>query len=574
MGRFSLWNLEKMKTITKILYSIPSQLFLIICVCMAYLPFLNSRVLRMAGDEKVYVSTAIEMERAGHWFMQTLAGTPNYFKGPLHYWFVRIGLLFFGNQLIAGLWMNFVLVLLASLATYHLGKKIKDDQIGLLLGLSCAFNIGVFSHAFASQMEVELYALYTFAAVSLGLGTYANSNASKTPFKPKHDFWFWIFAGIAGWVKSPLHSVLIGAGGIFYWLISKQIKFRIRSINAWLAAFLGIMVCLAGYLPIFILDWDAFYQTYILREQLEKVNNQRSWTYVMSPLLHFSLPWTCLLLTAFFIFFKKKLYRDRHSFLPQIAVFFTLPTLLFWCFWTYKGQNYNLPALGALFFVFAFFLPEKVYRFSLQSMGFLGLLFFIACIVVLTHFWPLPPWWNFTYPILGLMLTLFFALVFLSTIDLRWVALGCVSFFLAFAALITPLGERELIGIREFIARNPNVQLHYYDLEPNIWCEWGLLQLALHRPIQGLHHFHQLPQALGSGHAILVQTKDSKNNILNYFNKQNQLNRESRRNPEVIPWTRWLTKGKSPQGNSRWNLAWQNKDLSLLEREFYILYFP
>ena len=47
-----------------------------ICLLLIYVPFLGNRVVRPAGDDKVYVSQAVEMARSGHWFLQTLANVP------------------------------------------------------------------------------------------------------------------------------------------------------------------------------------------------------------------------------------------------------------------------------------------------------------------------------------------------------------------------------------------------------------------------------------------------------------------------------------------------------------------
>ncbi|MBI3542401.1 MAG: glycosyltransferase family 39 protein, partial [Deltaproteobacteria bacterium] len=152
---------------TKLLYKISTRAFLALAILVALVPFLDVRVLRMAGDEKVYVSQSVEMARAGHWFVQTLADEPSYFKGPLHYVLTRLGMLFFGNHLLAGTWMNGLLALLAGLAIHQLGRKRWNDKAGLLLGAATALNVGVFSHAVTSQMEVELVAFYAFAIAAL-----------------------------------------------------------------------------------------------------------------------------------------------------------------------------------------------------------------------------------------------------------------------------------------------------------------------------------------------------------------------------------------------------------------------
>ena len=121
---------------TRLLYKVSSRAFLALADLVALAPILDQRVLRMAGDEKVYVTQSVEMAREGRWFVQTLAGEPSYFKGPLHYVLTRVGLGVFGNRLLAGTWMNLALALLAGLAMHRLGKKRWNDKAGLLLGLA------------------------------------------------------------------------------------------------------------------------------------------------------------------------------------------------------------------------------------------------------------------------------------------------------------------------------------------------------------------------------------------------------------------------------------------------------
>ena len=208
-------------TMTRILYKVSTRTLLILAILVAFVPFLDQRVLRMAGDEKVYLTQAVEMARDGRWFVQTLADEPSYFKGPMHYLFVRAGMLVFGDRLIAGTWMNCALALLAGLAMYRLGRKRWNDKSGLLLGLATALNVGVFSHTYVSQMEVEVTAFYAFAVAALGMAR------RKADFK--YDLFFWLAAGLAGWSKSPLHSVLIACGSLMYWTLTRRHAWCVRA---------------------------------------------------------------------------------------------------------------------------------------------------------------------------------------------------------------------------------------------------------------------------------------------------------------------------------------------------------
>ncbi|MGZ3710634.1 MAG: hypothetical protein ACXVBE_02715, partial [Bdellovibrionota bacterium] len=89
---------------------------LLIFICLAYVPFLGDRMVRPAGDDKVYVSQVMEMISHGDWFVQTLGEMPNYYKGPAHYLLLRFGVFFFGFSMWATTYMNLLLVALGAIS--------------------------------------------------------------------------------------------------------------------------------------------------------------------------------------------------------------------------------------------------------------------------------------------------------------------------------------------------------------------------------------------------------------------------------------------------------------------------
>lgn len=550
---------------TKYLQKISAPILLGLAILIATVPFLDLRVLRMAGDEKVYITQALEMARNGRWFVQTLADEPSYFKGPLHYILVRVGMLVFGERLIAGTWMNCVFALMAGITMFQLSRRRWKEDSAILLALAVALNVGIFSHLLASQMEVELSAFYTFAIVALGLGS------KKVSFK--YDLLFWISTGMAGWVKSPLHSVLIAVGGLLFWTLTGGLIARAKSPRSWLAALCGVAVGVAGYLPAFIFDQKNFVQTYLGREQFEKGNNGRTWDYVLKPLIHFSLPWTFVVIASIVKFLKspRLSLQSKDSDLVKLGLAMCLPTFLFWCTWSYKGQNYNLPALPALLlFSWAVF-SGSVPAWAKRAVGVLGVITLVLAIGVIAHFSPLPDWWSRGWLVLALGSMATFAILFLTSNNARALVVGSVFFFLAFGAFITPLGEREMIDAHQYVKDFPDSTLHYYNLDPSIWSEWAILELVIHHPVFGLHREAQLPEVIKPGHAVIVQNKENLRFIENYWHQS--IDPSKAKNYTIAPWTRWLTKGTTPDGVSRWKVAWQNHDLRQLEREFFIIQF-
>ncbi len=549
--------------------SLSARMFLILSVLISILPFLNTRVIRMAGDEKVYISQAIEMQRAGHWFVQTLGGDPNYFKPPFHFLLIRLGMSAFGNSLLAGVWMNALFALLAALLLFNLGKKHWGEDKALLLGLMGGLNVGVFSHALASQMEVELFFFYTLV---LYLADKTKIKFARTPSGTdifKSDILLWLAVGALGWVKSPAHSVLAGSSVLIYWLWNGALLPRLKSFGFYLSALLGVLFCALPFLPILLNDYTNFRNTYMMRENITKGGNNRHWSYVVEPLLHFALPWTMIVLFAFFKFSKKHTNR-----LARLGLSLSLPTILFWMCWEYKGQNYNLPTLSALF-VFALACFDKsIPRICFQITGAIGLLAVILAIALLFRFLPLPTWWDVSLYLLSLTFLLSFSAIFLMFSESKILTLGTVFFFLGIGFFVKPLGEREIIDIENFLQENPGIVLHYDDLDTSIWNEWGLLQLTTGHPIHGVHKPEQLNNVFAPNHAIILQNKEALARAQRELARFNELSSmSSKLQSEVIPWQRWLTKGKDPSGRNMFKEAWQSRDLTRLERRFYILHF-
>lgn len=549
-------------------------IYLIIVISLAYLPFLNFRVLRMAGDEKVYVSQAIEMAREGRWFVQTLADQPDYYKGPLHYILIRVGLILFGTNLLAVTWMNWFFALLGGIAFYFLGAQWKNPKTGFLLGILSALNIGVFSHAFASQMEVELTGLYAIATAMLGLPLLCpEAPTRKNNLKSDYliDLPFWITAGIAGLSKSPLHAFLIGMGAVCFWFLEGSLWRRLKSVGSWLSAITGIIVCLAGYAPAYIFDHKNFMEIFIGRENVQKPDNGRHVDYVLRSIPHFLFPWTGFALVGFFKgAWKLTRNRKNTNMLIKLGIGMCVPTFLFFCAFPYKGQNYNMVALSPLLLAgLAFYdgvIPQWSQRLASITVGIAALLLTI----LFSHFFhaEIPSWWPSGLILAPVLCFVISALQFWRAKDFRQVGRSTLFLFVGFASLIIAPGEREMLGIKEFIKIHPEKKLVYYNLEPTIWSEWGLLQCVLGKEVRGLHRENQMNELLASGNALIVPGDEALKKL-----EEHAKNQKIDLGPfQVASWKRWMTKGTNSKGETLWKQAWQLKDLSILERDFYILW--
>jgi 4-amino-4-deoxy-L-arabinose transferase-like glycosyltransferase len=559
-------------------------LWLFLIVTLTYAPFIGSRVIRMAGDEKVYVSQAIEMAQKGHWFLQTLQGQPDYYKGPLHYILLRIGMLIFGWNTWAVLYMNYLLVFAGACALGALVRKHYEgpssNGLAVWTGAFFATCTGVYTHFFASQMEAELAGLFAIAFYLL----------DSTPIESA-GLPFWLVAGLIGWSKSPLHAGFAGVSAVLFWFFTGELGARLRNWKSWAAAAAGVLFCVAGYLPAYLYDRQNFIDIYIIRETFSKGDSGQSWTVSFESVLGFYLfPWLLLAFVAYTEFLSKIVQPWKYFFTPKsrralwLAFSGVLPSFLFFAWHPYHFENYDLPVIsGVVLFVAINFgqrtpFFEKLYRVATLLTA-LVLLILPFGLTVLSHrFEPLAPWWPAYLVPLAWIGTLVSAstLVYCGVIKkfqkLEWIAAGMIGFFLAMGATISVIGERELFDLRQFLRSPQGESVHemgYYNLQHNIWSEWGFLNFWLGNEnvkVVGLHEPADLKRALESGEVVLVPAKGPQEDFKQFVKKE-----EPSLSLEILPWKRWRTQGKSPSGDPLWKEAWQKRDISVLETDYLIV---
>jgi 4-amino-4-deoxy-L-arabinose transferase-like glycosyltransferase len=566
-----------------------SVFLLFSCILLVYVPFLGNRVVRPAGDDKVYVSQTVEMARAGHWFLQTLANEPNYFKGPAHYILVRIGIILFGFNMWATVWMNLLLTLLGAVCLARVVQKNMKEfpGWGFFAGMAFALNAGIYSHMFASQMEVE-------AASMMAIGVYLLDRAGPG----RGDLMFWLCAGFLGWLKSPLHAVFLGVTALLFWTWNRELLPRLRSPAAWGAVVAGILVCSIGYAPAYFWDRENFVMAYVFRETLWKPANGAPWHYPIIPLFsYYLMPWMLPAWVAFADGLTRPFRRRQRPIrstagsrrVVALGLCLMIPSILFFLWHPYRGQNYDLPVIGGLLLVVTSLWASRAHtwdNFYQLSLGLTAavLLVAVSLITIVTrHFDPMPFWWNsWKLPILWLGFFLSARGLWREGMTLHMARPDSLSrravwAFLALGSLLTLLGQREMIDIQDriYAAKKNGEELHlsYYNLPKhpdtccsNIWSEWGYLNFMIPYPTSGVFKDAELVDAARRGDLILVPGDDFLADMKTKLGAQFPVNEW-----KIEPWRRWKTKGKNAAGVPAWREAWDTRDLTKLEKNFWMV---
>ena len=568
-----------MKALRETILKYP-QLTLLFIITLVYLYFQLDMMIRTTGDEKTYVSQALEMQRDGHWFMQTLFDEPDYYKGPLHFIFLKIGFYLFGtHSMFATVYMNFLGLIAATLLLYRFAlREIQDKSWALFYASSFSISIGLYSHMFASQMEAELIICYAIILYLLNRIDYDRSLLAQ--------LLLWGMIGLTGWLKSPAYSVFLGLSVPLYWILTSQLKSRLQSKNTWIALLFGIVVGFGGYIPILIYDGDAFIQRYIIKESLSKGSNGVSWTTAFFPVFtYFLAPWMFAAIFSFFIaiytlFIKSaRVLNENEMRLVKLALSIIIPTLLFFTLHKYRGDIYALPVVSATLLIATLYWRaysvrfEKVYIWMMRLSAIVLSVVPLLVVAMALHFDPLPSWWP-DYLLYLALFSFIFTLVFVFYESRNVAKNGPALLIFSFIPLLVTLGfilqifgKAEMIGAHEYIAKNKITKpLGDYDLHKSYWNEYGSLNTWLGHDVVGLHEKEKLFTFLREGGSVIIPGEQR------FREFQEKLPDDIKMDDiEIYIWKRWLTHGKGPNGESMFLKYWQNGDITTIQRDFYII---
>ena len=552
--------------------------------CLLYVPFAGKPVLRTGGDEKVYIAQALEMAQRGSWFVQTLAGVPSYYKGPLHYILLRIGFLLFGtHNLWAALWANVLAVMTASLViTDVIFKRLKDPALAAALGMATLGAGGIYAYVFTSQMEIELVGMYALALFWLDRWQDSRHPTAVGSL-------LWITIGLAGWLKSPLHSALLGSGVFLVAACDQKLRSRQFSLSGILVCAVGVCVGTVGYAIPWILDETSFYQTYILRETLAKPTNEVAIWETFVPNLTINLwPFMPLAIVgmlacirtifseyAFKSTYVKFLSAERD--LGWTALGLSIPSFIFFAAHPYRSTIYTLPCVPAVMLLCAIGLRRakviwpRLTLYAAAAVPACAALVPGLALIIGWKFGSQALWWPKWLSVLSaltLIGTIGFICVALKRAQVRWDA----SLFATLPSLVIAgicmsiIGQVEISGLKTLTAdlqtNGNHAPIGYYNLQRHTWSEWGALNLLLGQTVVGLHDESSLKQSLENGDPVIVPSRRYLEHVSGLVKNPSQL--------QIRIWPRWQPHAKDSIRHGPL-AAWRTGDLSLLQSEAYVV---
>ena len=507
----------------------------LIWVILAYLPFLGRMSVPLTGDQKVYLSTALEMRETGHWLSPVLFGEPSYYKPPIQYWATLIGWDLFGFNLWGALIPSLICVVLTA---YFLG------EIGLMLGISrrllnsgiwFAITLGAIVFGTTAQMEIYLCLFYSAA-------WWAALKFLKNKRGHRNSRWLYLafaLAGLLGLVKSPLYSVFWVLSFWSYLLLAGEWElFRDRRIYKGLA--LGIACASSWFVAILLVDGKRFWDFYILKETIGKGSGNNSTALSLWwALLYYSFPIAMLLFPAV----RTTWARRRSGNTLALIVCWSWPAAVFFTLYPYRIKNYLfiLVPMVALMVDWGFFRGgrSQTFRAFLNGTAFLTALILGIAAWILAKLGLVSGGLAFALLLSGL-LPLFFA--FRGT--LRSYALSGLVIVFFFRAAAVSIGEKDLLGLQEAQAAFPQSPFGMLDEHKNIWHEIGMLSVGIRRPMKRLESLDDVVTFMRQGGRVILdddQYRDSMRTI-----EAKLLGMGDQRPLTVSPWKRWKKRSGLP----------------------------
>lgn len=516
------------------------------CHALVYLllmtPFAVFRHIRIHGDEKVYVGQALEMFRAGHLWQQLQFGEVNYIKGPLHYLSLILGHHLFGFSMLATVYMNLLWAALAVVALRAASECLlpRDRHLWAVPSWIFAASGAFVFFSFSSQMESQLTSLY---AIALSLAVLAKHRGRILYFAL-----LWASVGLAGALKSPLHSCLLGISVVAYFISSRSLWSELLSSPAKFSALaFGVLIGGAGYLLPYLADSERWLGTYMFREQIDRPRYADSaFGFLLNNFFLHVFPWSLLLVAAIGFAWKRARTKGyQFDELTRVGLAFLLPTFIFFFGLGYRAAWYGLPLVPALVMLLVSQLKYRSDPIRDIANAVLPWAAVMMAVVLICHafFYEGTPWWSWS---VSLVLSAVFLLAFLlleAVVSGRKISVGVFTFagvalfwcgVLGFSGV---LGGAELSDVKSLLTRN-SAPLNYSNTKKENYSEWGYMAYMTGQPTYFSNTFEELFKAGQNGHWLVFTKKEELNEFWDWM-KSTGRQSELLRQPEVHLWRRW-----------------------------------
>jgi len=460
--------------------------FLYLLIFLYYAIGLTGFSVPLTGDQKVYLSIALEMREKGEWLIPQLFHEANFLKPPFQYWATLMGWKIFGLSLFGALLPSVIAMMGAIYFINHISWQISrqiSKNGSKIPGLVFAATIGTMTYATTAQMEIWIVFFYV---------------AAWSQFLKKEYFSALFLVGMMAWVKGPLYPVLWVMSVALWYFLEKDFKSFFKS-KFLMSLGLGVVVGLAWYAAAAQTHLQEMLNVFLLRENVGKMQTgQGSPIGLWSEFLYSIFPVVFLFaaeLTSSET--RSKIWTNRNFYISYAAI-----PALFFTFFPYRVNTYLyllMPAVALMMGESEEEIKNPIARGISSVVVFLSVaLSFLLYRLMMGH-WIGP---ELAVP----MMILFLVWGFFST---TWNKSSVAMLSLILVSLIrvaaVQIGEKDVYGLRSFHEAHPQTPLAYWIEGKDIWHEFGLMSAAMGQPIGWFDQKADLESFLKQGGAVIYQ---------------------------------------------------------------------
>jgi 4-amino-4-deoxy-L-arabinose transferase-like glycosyltransferase len=507
----------------------------LVWVAAAYFPLLGWMNVPLTGDQKVYLSTAMEMREAGSWLKPLLFGEGSYYKPPFQYWATLVGWELFGFNLWGALIPSVLCVLATAWFVGELAYLMRERRWFVNAGLWFAATLGTVTYGTTGQMEIYLCLFYA-ASWWAGLRFLAEPRESR---RPGWLYAAFAIAGLAAIVKSPLYSVFWVVGYLSYLIVSGEWEL-FSNKHLYRAWGIGIVVGAAWFVAILAVDGQRFWADYALRETwYKKGGNQSTFLSLWGALLYFCFPFTLMLIPA-----VRAMLRSRRTgeILRFVLCWSWLPAIFF-SVYPYRIKPYLyllVPALAVLVDWGYFRAGRTILHRSVTIGAGIFMLFILGGVAFVLARAELVPYWVCG----GLAAAGLAGLVCAGADWMRGFALSGLAAIFFFRAAAGSLGEQDIAGLREAVASKPAAPVAMLDENRNIWHEVGLMAVGIGKPVRRLSNVDEVAEFVRAGGIVALTEEQAAGHLRTVQAKL--LGKGDLRDLDVRAWKRWKVRARFP----------------------------
>lgn len=448
----------------------------ILLILTTYLIALWGFSVPLTGDQKVYLSIALEMYEKKEWIIPSLFGEPNFLKPPFQYWATILGWKVFGFSLFGALIPSVIALVCSSFLVFKIGKKINLESPSVAAVLFAA-TLGTMTYGSTAQMEIwiVLFFLSSWLAV-------LNAKLILA----------FVLVGVMAWIKGPLYPVL--------WCLCLLIwDFKIiKSGKFWLALIAGTTIGLGWYLLAATTHQQEILNQFLFAENFSKLHTQQgSVTGLWMEFLFSLFPWGPILLIGFF----QKNTREKWNLNRKFYLSYFLVPALFFTFFPYRVNSY-LYILVPVVSMMASQIDLNSYKKTKMTVAGIYLLLFLFLGFVAQKL--VSGEWIGLELLLSLMVTSFLFLAGFLRADWSNVAVASLLLVNLIRVAAIQIGEKDIAGLRVATESNKSEIAFYIDSR-DIWHEFGLISSALGTVVNRIYDADEIDSFLAHGGLLILQ---------------------------------------------------------------------